>query len=784
MSDELSELKDPHEPFVEEPEGPPNSIKPTLMLFGIAVIVFGTGLLVWLGPTFNPRKPPPPPAVNVRARLKTMLQGMDGLEADARRAKVPELSAALRMDDEDIRLGACLALGQIGKDAVPSLIPLLDDPDANVRYYAVWALGQIGPNAGDALPAIQKALRDSDGDVRRKAVFALGRVKPTAALGIPALTAAFEDDDVEVRAAAVDALAAYGPAAVPALRRTIRQATKLEPRRLAVLALTRIGPAAHDALPELRPLFSNSNSGLADEAAAALATLGKPAIPTLAESLRTDPVDPVAQVARGLGSPWAMLAAWHDYPEQHRRALRSLGKIGPDALDQIVIALHSPNGDIREQAAGVLGAIGFRDRRVLVPLVEAMRDPEAGVRHQAGWALKELAPEPRILMPGLTRAMRDERPDIRFNAIAFLGQLGADAMPPLIESLGDPDEKARRQAVRSLQELRVPDEVLMRAVLPRLKDAATEIRQSAVAVLQRCGRLALPELIGALQDKDAVVRQQAIQSFATLPPDAQAILPALTAALRDDDAYVRAGAVAALVRYVGQQPSVFPLVRSAAKDTDPKVRLTAMAVLSRFGVPAVPFLIDAMRDPDPEVWRKIIEVLREMEVPTKTLQPLLTRALKDDDANLRQGAAYALSRFGADAVPALLEVMKDPDPNVQWAAVDTLDTIGPPARKAVAALARAAATNPSPKIRRGALTALVTIHGFAQHREKPTKAVPGLIELLDDPDADIRWGAIQTLAAIGPSARNAVPPLTRLLEDKNPSVVESARYALRRIQGK
>ena len=117
----------------------------------------------------------------------------------------------------------------------------------------------------------------------------------------------------------------------------------------------------------MRPLFLNSNSGLADEAAAALAVLGKPAIPTLAEALQTAPTDPAAQVMRGLGSPWAMFAAWHDYPEQHRRALRSLGKIGPDALDQIVAALHSPNSDIREQAAGVLGAIGFRDRRVVVP---------------------------------------------------------------------------------------------------------------------------------------------------------------------------------------------------------------------------------------------------------------------------------------------------------------------------------------------------------------------------------------------------------------------------------
>jgi len=137
-------------------------------------------------------------------------------------------------------------------------------------------------------------------------------------------------------------------------------------------------------------------------------------------------------------------------------------------------------------------------------------------------------------------------------------------------------------------------------------------------------------------------------------------------------------------------------------------------------------------------------------------------------------------------VPPLVEAMKDPDPNVQWAAVDTLDTIGPPAKKAVPALAREAATNPTPKVRRGAMVALVTIHGFGdeQYRKDPAKAVPGLIELLSDPEVETRWGAAQTLAAIGPPAKDAVPALTKLLQDKNLSVGESARYALERIQEK
>ncbi len=786
MSDELSELERLHEPSDRESEPTAASRKPIGMIAGIAVIVLGTGLLVWLGPTFNPRKPALSSAVHGGVRPKSALQGLENLDAAALRAKLPELIAALHADDEDVRLSACLALGKLGKDAVPELVPLLDGPDTGTRYYTVWALGQAGPAASEALPAVVKALKDADGEVRRKAVFALGRIKPEAAVGIPPLVAAFQDDDVDVRATAVEALAGYGKAAVPALVRVLQTQPGLEPRRLAVRALTQIGPDSLDALPLLRPLFLNDNSGLADEAAAALAALGKPAIPTLAQALQTAPTDRAAQVMRGLASPWAMLAAWHDYPGRHRRALQALGKIGPDALDQIVTALHSPNSDIREQAAGILGAIGFRDRRVVIPLVGAMRDPDAAVRQQAGWALGELAPDARTLVPGLTQAVRDDRPEVRFNAVSFLGQLGAAAVPPLVEALADPEKKIRNQAAQCLLALRVSDDLVLRALAPRLKDERAAARQAAVFVLPRCGTAALPELTVALQDTEAVVRQQAIQAFPKFPPDAKVILPVLTTALRDNDAYVRAEAVAALASYVGLRPDVSPLLRTAAHDPDANVRQTAVAALGRVGLPAVPALLQAMRDPEAKVWKKAIDAFLEMPVPDKVLRPVLLRALKSDDSNQRQGAAYAMARFGADAVQPLVDALQDPDAGVQWAAVDTLDTIGPAARKAVPALVQVAASKRTPKVRQGAVMALVTIHGFGdrQFRKDPAKAVPGLVELLDSPDAETRWGAVQTLAAIGPAARDAVAALTKLLDDRNLSVREAARYALQRVQGK
>jgi HEAT repeat protein len=146
---------------------------------------------------------------------------------------------------------------------------------------------------------------------------------------------------------------------------------------------------------------------------------------------------------------------------------------------------------------------------------------------------------------------------------------------------------------------------------------------------------------------------------------------------------------------------------------------------------------------------------------------------------------YALARFEGDGVPHLMEVLRtDKDPGVLWAVVDTLDTIGTPSRPAIALLTEAAVTGPTTKVRNGAVIALLKIHGLEAFRKDPPRAVPGLIDILRDQDPETRWGAVQTLAAIGPDAKEAVPDLTRLLKDSDLTVAQAAQFALRRIEPK
>jgi HEAT repeat protein len=62
------------------------------------------------------------------------------------------------------------------------------------------------------------------------------------------------------------------------------------------------------------------------------------------------------------------------------------------------------------------------------------------------------------------------------------------------------------------------------------------------------------------------------------------------------------------------------------------------------------------------------------------------------------------------------------------------------------------------------------------------RAVPALIEALDDPSAVVRFPATVALLEIGPAAKAAVPRLQQMIEEEvNDEIAASARRALKHI---
>lgn len=97
------------------------------------------------------------------------------------------------LPDESIG-SATYKLAQVGPDAVPFLIQLLNDERPYVRYSACYALEKLGPQAGEAVDALIERL-DDDAQAREQypdpvwifAAYALGKIGPSASPALPKL---------------------------------------------------------------------------------------------------------------------------------------------------------------------------------------------------------------------------------------------------------------------------------------------------------------------------------------------------------------------------------------------------------------------------------------------------------------------------------------------------------------------------------------------------------------------------------------------------------------------
>jgi hypothetical protein len=148
---------------------------------------------------------------------------------------------------------------------------------------------------------------------------------------------------------------------------------------------------------------------------------------------------------------------------------------------------------------------------------------------------------------------------------------------------------------------------------------------------------------------------------------------------------------------------------------------------------------------------------KEPEVDGRKLSEWVQR-LKSGDVGERQGAVLALGKIGPEGVPALADALEDKEiVNVRLWAAWGLRKNGADAKAAVPKL-EAALKDENYLVRVEVAKALWAV---AEHK----KAISTLIELLNNKDPNIRWGAAESLEWIGPKAKAAVPALQKALND-------------------
>lgn len=144
-------------------------------------------------------------------------------------------------------------------------------------------------------------------------------------------------------------------------------------------------------------------------------------------------------------------------------------------------------------------------------------------------------------------------------------------------------------------------------------------------------------------------------------------------------------------------------------------------------------------------------------------------------ALLREASAEALTVVGpgaAPSVPALARALQDRVEGVRLKSVLALGAMGPRSEIALPALLESMAFDDSPSVRDAAVIAVGKVG---------EGAIPSLIPLLSQPDAELRTRALGAVGNIGRAAASAANQLIPLLEDKDSSVRITAAESLWKI---
>jgi HEAT repeat protein len=381
-----------------------------------------------------------------------------------------------------------------------------------------------------------------------------------------------------------------------------------------------------------------------------------------------------------------------------------------------------------------------------------------------------------------------------------------------------------------------------RAVQAGLKSTDLLVQIEAIEAVGHAGELAhvtgrrrdlvcafTPDLIRLLQHAELAVVKAAARALGNVRPDPQQAVLALKELLSAEDARrraaaaeglrllmhsaadaaiqgratLRADALRAEAGLVGSL--VVPVAARGLADEGVEVRRAAIAAMLEAGAAANALVCDPPGTREPG---EAFDQRSESDAEQAALGPLVFmlqahapavgRLLKNSDPAVGEAALRTLGetaharrrlldhaaathiRPGQTAshgmpLDPIASLVGHPNAQVRLSALDILEALGADAAPVASAVIKALSDS-NRFVRWAAARALGRMAPADSDR-----AVPALIDLLRDPDADLRVSATRTLAAYGPAALPALLPLTAALASEDPVQRVAALHALENI---
>ena len=605
---------------------------------------------------------------------------------------VEPLIAVLKDEKWHVGVAAAGALGEIGDTrAVDPLIAALESKAMTRRYAAAKALGKLGDKR--ATKPLIAVLRDTQTSVRVAAVEALGHIADVQAVE-PLTLINYKDGLTEMREAAARALEQIGDSAVPPLVVALKGKGK-ERRGAAANMLDRLGWKPDSFETRVYYLIAKQQWDrirIKDPAA----------VPPLIAVLRKQDTSTRRRAAETLGKTCderavdPLITALRDkYSAVRESAARALGLLGDSrAVEPLIAVLQDTKPDVRQAAIEALEQ--FEDARTVEPLIAALNDEDvavsAAVARVLGRSRDARAVDPLIaaleaedqsMREAAAKALKNldwqppDEDEINVTYWITMGEwdkcieLGSQAVPALIVALKAENQPTRKAAAKTLEKIGTP---AVEPLSATLHDKDTRMRQRVVKVLGEIGdALAVDPLIIALQDEKKAVRLAAVKALAEVGSKlqdtalrtrvveslidvlkgqdegmgkiaAKAIEP-LIAFLDDRDIHLTAREALQTYRSEAQRRSVEREARRRSAERELR-RRTGLFNEPEFEMDPIAMLNEAMRG----VYYPTQDLVNAVRCLGQTRDPraveILKKALRDQDFEVREAAAWALRQMG------------------------------------------------------------------------------------------------------------------------------------------
>ncbi len=459
-------------------------------------------------------------------------------------------------------------------EALPLLLPLLDEPMLGVRAAVVRSLQRLHRSMATA----------GQGSVVQEALAGLGAEARTAVRSL------LSHRDAEVRQAAAEIVAMLGDAdALPLILGAMEDPAIYEQ---AVKLVGRLGAGANGALVDA--LGAMEGGGSREQFLRLAGAIRAPAVqPRLMDTIVASLEDPseviavaAADALREVGGRVAMGALYRclstDGPlgEHAADALaevaRRVSTGSHDELDLLIGGSWPHEGALARNLCRVVGRLGLI--KYVPPLVSLLGSSDTSVRVAAAHAVGSI-PGEHEGVGALCFALADEEPHVRAAACRSLGQLRApQSLQPLLSATSDPSPLVRSAGVQALVAIDNP------ISLARLREIVLEDPSPTVVVhaIDGLGRSRLDQdltlLMSLCSSSDHEVIKAAARGLRGF--DAHRATAALLGLLSHDRWDVRWAASEVLAAR-GDVTAVEPLRRAADVEKDELVAQVIQKAIAR-----------------------------------------------------------------------------------------------------------------------------------------------------------------------------------------------------------